>query len=70
MKLNNHIARLSFFTALTLASTLASPQIDAAQPIILSTTDNALLGWKDWVLITIAAISVDGIVDPKQYKTL
>ena len=70
MKLNNHVARLSVFTALTLASTLASPQIHTAQPIILSTTDNAMLGWKDWALIAIAAISVDGIVDPKQYKML
>jgi hypothetical protein len=70
MKLNIHIARLSVFTALTLAPTLASPQIDAAQPVILSTTDNAMLGWKDWVLIAIAAISVRGIVEPNQYKTL
>ena len=69
-ELNNHVARLSVFTALILVPTLASPPIEAAQPIILSTTDKATLGWKDWALIGIAAISVDGIVDPKQYEML
>ncbi len=70
MKLNNCIARPSVFTALTLACTLASPQINAARPTVLATTDNAILGWKDWVLITVAAISVDGFVAPEQYKSL
>lgn len=70
MKLNNHVARLSVFTALILAPTLASPLIEAAQPIILLTNDNAMLVWKDWALIGIAAISVDGIVDPRQYEML
>jgi len=69
MNLDNRIIRLSVCAAL--ASTLASPQIDAAQPIILSASDNAVLGWKDWVLITIAAITVDaGNVEPKPYNTL
>jgi mono/diheme cytochrome c family protein len=36
MKLHNHAARLSVFTALTLGSTVASPQIDAAQAVILA----------------------------------
>ncbi len=70
MTLYNHVARLSVFTALILTPTLASPLIEAAQPIILSTIDNAMLGWKDWALIGIAAISVDGIVDPRQYEML
>jgi hypothetical protein len=70
MKLNNHVVRFSVFTTLTLASSLASPQIGAPQPIALSTTDNAMLGWKGWVLIAIAAIRVDGIVDPKQYSLM
>jgi hypothetical protein len=69
MNLDNRIIRLSVCAAL--ASTLASPQIAAAQPIILSASDNAVLGWKDWVLITIAAITVDaGNVEPKPYNTL